>query len=105
MPTYDVECSECGYDSTIIVTLAELSTWDRAATCPSCHGGSTVFRRVIKQAPTRLGGGAIPYRSKHSHGLSSGERDTMRHRQAERADHDKVAAARESVRKGEFEGF
>jgi len=112
MPTYDVECAKCGFEGIEIMAIAALEAWDQAAKCPQCAGDHTAFRRVIKQAPVSYSGAKAVARSKASHKISmqerfvsSGEKDDMKHRSAKHHNPDKVAAARESVRKGEFEGF
>ena len=45
MPTYDYECSECGYQEEVFQKFSE----DPLVTCTSC--GETSFRRVMLQPP------------------------------------------------------
>ena len=110
MPSYDVECSECGFEDIASVKLAELDEWDRKATCPECEKSG--FHRVIKHAPAGYGGAKASVRSEQSRKAAnrdqfvrSGERDDMRHKESKTRDRDQVAAAVENVRKGAFEGF
>lgn len=108
MPTYDVECSECGFAATVVLKLAELDAWDASRACPTCQGGSSKYRRVVRKAPATIHGASngSRFRPAKTPGFSrSSESDSMRHQQGQRADRDQIAAARESVKKGEFEGF
>jgi hypothetical protein len=112
LPTYNADCSDCGYESVIFLSLSELSTWDIGAICPSCQAKSEKFRRVIKHAPAIHGGAKASARlaiSKKQDDKDkfrySGEKDAMRHKAFKNTNHEQVAAARESVAKGEFEGF
>lgn len=108
MPSYDVECSSCGHMDIVVLKLAELAAWDLAAICPSCNGESSQFRRVIKQAPASHGkthSVSAQLASKKDDFIRSGGRDAMRHDASKKIDRNQVAAARESVKRGEFEGF
>lgn len=108
MPTYDVECSGCGFSTTAVVKIADLADWDRAASCPSCQAERAQFRRVIKQAPITHGGPpsvGSQLASQKDRFVRSGDRDAMRHEASKRTDRNQIAAARESVKRGEFEGF
>jgi hypothetical protein len=112
LPTYNAECSECSYESIIFVSLAELSVWDSDAVCPSCQAQAGKFRRIIKHAPAVHGGVKASARlavSKKQDDkdrfVYSGEKDAMRHKAFQNTNHEQIAAARESVAKGEFEGF
>lgn len=99
MPVYDVKCSACGYAGTTTITINDIPHWDQNALCPACHEGSSNYRRIIKTAPSSVGG-ARPKAQ-----LTAGDRDDMRHKEFQRRNPDQVAAAVESVKKGEFEGF
>ncbi|WP_141732218.1 FmdB family zinc ribbon protein [Oligoflexus tunisiensis] len=99
MPVYDVQCSACGYEGTATIMMNDLSGWDQKALCPSCEEGSSKYRRIIKKAPSSIGHARPKAQSKSS------DLDDMRHKGFKRKDPDQVAAAVESVRKGEFEGF
>ncbi|HYX34435.1 MAG: hypothetical protein M3Q07_18370 [Pseudobdellovibrionaceae bacterium] len=99
MPVYDVECKACGYAGTATITISGLTEWDQQAACPSCHEGKSSYRRIIKTAPSSVGGARPTVQSKSS------DTDDMRHKALKRRNPDQVAAAVESVRKGEFEGF
>jgi putative FmdB family regulatory protein len=99
MPVYDVACSVCGYAGAVTVKISDLASWDAEALCPQCKKGDSSFRRVIKSAPSATG--AANTRAP----LKSSDRDDMRHKEFQRRNPDQVAAAIESVRKGENEGF
>ncbi len=111
MPTYDVRCSQCGFEGTARMSIQELSTWDRESQCPACSGGPSCFQRIIKMAPASVGGAtpaqarAAELASSKQKFASSGEKDAMKHREFQKRNPEQVAAAVESVRKGEFEGF
>jgi putative FmdB family regulatory protein len=112
MPTYDVECSQCSFTTVEVIKLADIVAWDAGATCPHCASAKGEYRRVINQAPASFGGEKSSARSEASRKqgikeafVSSGERDAMMHRNAKHHSPEKIAAARESVKKGEFEGF
>ena len=96
MPSYDVECSSCGYETITMVKLADLSAWDLAATCPECKLSGGAFRRVIKTAPMSLSG-VKSTKTK----LKSADKDAMRHQHGKRENKEAKAAAIESARKGE----
>lgn len=111
MPTYNVRCSQCGFEGTVRLSIQELSTWDCESQCSQCHGDPSCFQRIIKMAPASIGG-ATPAQAKSAElasskqkFVSSGEKDAMSHRAFQKRNPDRVAAAIESVRKGEFEGF
>jgi putative FmdB family regulatory protein len=99
MPVYDVQCSACGYEGTATINMSDISSWDQKALCPSCQEGSSNYRRVIKMAPSSIGNARPKPHTKSS------DMDDMRHKGFKRKNPDQVAAAVESVRKGEFEGF
>ncbi|HET9237693.1 MAG TPA: hypothetical protein VFO10_10600 [Oligoflexus sp.] len=99
MPVYDVACSLCGYAGTATIKINDLSSWDAEALCPNCKKGDSSFRRIIKSAPATTGSAA------HKAEFKSSDRDDMRHKEFQRRNPDQVAAAIESVRKGENEGF
>jgi len=99
MPVYDAKCSQCGFEGTATISMSDLSKWDREALCPACQEGSASYRRIIKMAPSSIGG------ARPKPQLKSGDMDDMRHKGFKRKNPDQVAAAVESVRKGEFEGF
>lgn len=108
MPSYDVECSLCGYEAVQMIKLADLAAWDLAGNCPECGPVPGHFRRVIKVAPASHGGAKSTARASQSHKTSrkklftsSGAKDAMKHEQFKRADQDQIAAARESAAKGE----
>ena len=112
MPTYNVECSDCSFETELFMSLRDLAVWDAEAICPSCQAKSGKFRRVIKYAPAIHGGtkaGARLAVSKKQDDKdrfrTSGEKDAMMHKAFKNTNHDQIAAARESVAKGEFEGF
>ena len=108
MPIYDVECADCNYSSTIDSKILDLPQWDLEAICPSCHAGPASFRRVIKQAPARYGEAQTTrdqLASQKNHFIRSGARDQMRHQGAKKTSPEQFAAAQESVKRGEFEGF
>ena len=108
MPSYDVECSGCGYCGIENVKLADLDSWDLSAACPNCCAVKSAFRRVIKHAPALHGNGqsvSAQLASKKDQFIRSGGRDSMRHDAAKRSNPEQMAAARESVKRGEFEGF
>ncbi len=111
MPMYDIRCSQCGFEGTARISLQELSTWDLDSQCSQCHGDPSCFQRIIKMAPASVGG-ATPAQARAADLVSSkqkfarsGEKDSMSHRAFQKRDPDRVAAAVEAVRKGEFEGF
>jgi len=108
MPTYDVECSACGHADIVVMKMAELTTWDAAAVCPECKAASPTYCRVIRQAPA-VHGGNQTIKSKLEDNkkrfVKSGERDDMRHKASKKVDRGAIEAARESVKRGEFEGF
>lgn len=97
MPVYDVQCSACGFAGTATIKIQDLNNWDQAAQCPGCQQGRENYRRVIRMAPSSPSG-ARPQSQ-----FKSSERDDMRHREFLRRNPDQIAAAVESVRKGEFE--
>lgn len=97
MPVYDVQCSACGFAGTATIRITDLAAWDQKALCPTCQQGSSNYRRVIKMAP------ASPSGARPQSQLKSSEKDDMRHREFQRRNPDQIAAAVESVRKGEFE--
>ena len=112
IPSYDVECSKCGFEDIAVLKIAELNAWDTDAHCPKCEGGAAVFRRVIRTAPVSYGGDKALEKSAASKKstqkalfTSSGERDAMRHRESQTRDRHQVAEAVENVKKGRFEGF
>ena len=110
MPIYDVKCSACGYEDTELLRIADLEAWDLKAACPSCQADHGGFRRVIKQAPSTHEGKNLSHRSNGNkaqpkHKIGHAERDDMLHKASKNVDHAQIAAARESVAKGEFEGF
>lgn len=99
MPTYDVQCSQCGFEDAVSLSISEVPKWDQEAQCPSCQKSNTSFRRIIKQAPA-TGGKSRPRAS-----LKSSDTDDMRHKAFKKRDSDQISAAVENVRKGTFEGF
>ena len=106
MPTYDVQCSECGYSGSVAMKIAALPNWDETAACPSCKLTKPQFRRVIRQAPASYGNAQTTkamLASKKEQFVRSGARDTMRHDATKRVDRNQIEAARESVKRGEFE--
>ena len=108
MPIYDVKCATCGFEETVTLRIAELEAWDGSTACPSCHAGQGAFRRIIKKAPSTHEGKNLTHRSAGTtpkYAIGSAEKDEMRHKASRNVDRDQVAAARESVAKGEFEGF
>ena len=112
MPNYNVECSDCDFASELSIKLFELDQWDLDAKCPNCQAAAPNYRRVMIYAPASTAGAKSADKAKQSHKESqhkrfihSGTRDDMRHRQEKKTNHEQVAAARESVKKGEFEGF
>lgn len=112
MPTYDVECSACGFSGEEMIKLADLGRWDEGQPCPACAAAKGEFRRVISAVNLRHSGPKATARSEASRKrslkdtfTSSGAKDDMRHNNARHVKPEKVAAAVESVRKGEFEGF
>jgi predicted nucleic acid-binding Zn ribbon protein len=112
MPSYDVECSNCGFEDVMVLKISEVDEWDLAARCPHCDGKEGVYRRVMRKAPASYGGAKDSEKSEKSRKagvkerfVRSGEKDDMRHRESQKRDRHQIAAAVESVRKGEFEGF
>ena len=112
MPIYDVSCLACGYENSETVSFAELEAWDLQAVCPSCHADGGRFCRVIKHAPSVHGaaGGVTRFDAARRGtsgrpAMSSTAKDEMMHKASKSVDKDKIAAARESVKNGEFEGF
>ena len=110
MPIYDVKCFACGYEGIETVRIADLEAWDLSARCPSCLAEKGGFRRIIKQAPSSHDGKTLSHYTAKKGGpkknlISSADRDDMMHKGAKNVDQAQVAAARESVAKGEFEGF
>lgn len=112
MPTYDVECSNCGFEDTTVLKIADLDRWDAEASCPKCEKENGVYRRVIRNAPPSYGGAKALMKSELSKKstdkalfASSGERDAMRHRESKTRDRHQVAEAVDNVKKGRFEGF
>ena len=112
MPNYDVECSNCGLQDIVSVKMIDLAEWDRCAQCPSCEGRDGAFRRVLINAPVGTGGSKATARLEidrkqtiKDRFTSSGAKDSMLHKQAKKFDYAQASAARESVKKGEFEGF
>ena len=112
MPNYDVECSDCGLQDIVSVKMIDLAEWDRSAQCPSCEGRDGAFRRVLINAPVGTGGTKATARleidrkqTTKDRFTSSGAKDSMLHKQAKKFDYAQASAARESVKKGEFEGF
>ncbi len=108
MPTYDVECSECGFASDIVLRLADLDDWDQSSVCPKCEGKDGAYRRVIKQAPrgqVRAHTLKDKMKSNNEQFVKSGGRDDLRHAASKRENKDQQAEAREIVRHGLYEGF
>ena len=112
MPTYDVECSSCSLQDSQSIKLADLAAWDESSICPSCKATGGVFKRVILRAPAGRSGEKAAARLETSRKetlkanfIGSGEKDAMRHKQAKNFNADQAGALRESVAKGEYEGF
>ena len=110
MPSYDVMCSACEYETVLDMRISELSQWDLTAVCPHCNAGSGAFRRVIRQAAALNGGEKNQRRSQLSkkadaRSLGSGVKDDMLHKQWQKEDKHQIAEAREIVKSGKYEGF
>jgi len=108
MPVYDVECLGCGYVGLETLRISELDVWDLSAKCPGCAGEKPQFGRVIRSAPARQEKGnslSGQLQSQKESFAKSGGLDAMKHKASQRSNQDQVAAARESVKRGEFEGF
>ncbi len=112
MPQYDVGCSQCGLQSSVAVKLADLAAWDLAAECPECKASGGIYCRVFIHAPAGHGGDKSSARSEaskkssaKSHFVKSGQKDAMMHKQAKNFNREQAGALRDSVAKGEYEGF
>ena len=108
MPTYDVSCASCDYHALVCLKIKELPAWDAGAVCPQCSASREQFHRVIAgtlaSRPNARGLQAQLTANKQRF-ARSGERDDMRHKASLRSNKDEVKAARESLKRGEFEGF
>lgn len=88
MPNYSVRCLNCDFESSIVLSIAELDRWDKTATCPGCQQGDGCFRRIIKNVAT-----------------FSGAPDNWSRFASKSKDPEGTAAAFEAVKTGQFEGF
>lgn len=94
MPSYDVHCGVCDYSDILVSKIADLPSWDLAAVCPACKAPCPQFGRVIKTA-------SAGRRGFHSQSSRSMVDDQKKHF----AESGTREAAREIVKRGDFEGF
>ena len=94
MPVYDTICSKCDYKSSETIRMAELSGWDLAAICPSCHAELGSYHRIVSCPPARGS----------SHLKGRGDRRSTRE-PLNHAQQEQIGMAKEHAARGTFEGF